>query len=93
MVMDGERFRGLVTLHEVKKIPREEWAGTPLQAVMIPEDEVWAAEPSTPVDLVLQTMNEENISQVPVLDGDVLVGVIGRDKLLRIVQTRLELKT
>jgi Zn-dependent protease/predicted transcriptional regulator len=93
MVMDGERFRGLVTLHEVKKIPREEWAQTPLQSVMIPEDEVWAAEPSTPVDLVLQTMNEENISQVPVLEGDVLVGVIGRDKLLRIVQTRLELKT
>ena len=93
MVMEGDRFRGIITLHEIKRVPKDQWHTTEVQSVMIPEDEVWAAAPSTPVDVVLQTMNEENISQVPVLEDGMLLGVIGRDRLLQIVQTRLELKT
>jgi Zn-dependent protease len=93
MVTDGDRFLGLVTLHEIKQIPRDQWHVTSVQSVMIPESDVWAASPETPLDIVLQTMNEENIRQVPVLDDEKLLGVIGRDRLLQIVQTRLELKS
>ncbi|MFQ5799341.1 MAG: site-2 protease family protein, partial [Bacteroidota bacterium] len=38
MIVDGDRFRGLVTLHEIKTIPIDEWAQTSLQAVMIPRE-------------------------------------------------------
>lgn len=92
IVMDGERLRGLVTLHEVKQVPRDEWAVTPLQSIMVPEDDMWVAEPGTPVEQVLHTMNQENVSQVPVVENGRLLGIIGRDRLLAIMQTRLELK-
>ncbi len=92
MIMDGNRFRGLITLHEIKQIPKEKWISTPLEAVMVKENQLVVADPHTPVDLVLQTMNEQNISQVPVVANGDLIGVIGRDTLLALVKNRLELK-
>lgn len=93
MVTEGDRFRGLVTLHEIKKVPRDAWAETPLTAIMTGDERVSRVGPDTPIDEVLQKMSEENISQVPVLDDGRLVGVIGRDRLLALVQTHLELKS
>jgi len=92
LIMEGERFQGLVTLHEVKQVPKDEWAVTPLQAIMVPEAQLSQVSPDTPVEAVLQEMNEENISQIPVVDGGRLLGIIGRDRLLALVQTHLELK-
>lgn len=92
MVTDGDRFRGLVTLHEIKQLPREEWPSTPLRQIMREKEQVESVTPSTPIDAVLQRMNEHNVSQVPVLDDGRLVGVIGRDRLLALLQTRFELK-
>ena len=93
MIMDGDRFRGLVTLHEIKQVPRDEWSVTSLQAVMVPESKLSEVSSTTPIDVVLQKMNEENINQIPVVDNGRLVGTIGRDRLLSLVQTHLELKT
>jgi Zn-dependent protease/CBS domain-containing protein len=92
MIMDGGRMRGLVTLHEIKKVPKEEWNITSLQSIMVEEEDLYTAEPDTPVDVILQMMNEENINQVPVIDRGNLIGMIGRDRLLALIQTRLELK-
>ncbi len=92
MVMEGDRFSGLVTLHEVKQVPQEEWSTTPLTAIMVPEERLLEVTPETPIDVVLQKMNDENISQIPVVKNGMLVGVIGRDRLLALVQTHLELK-
>lgn len=93
MVMDGDRFSGLVTLHEVKQVPKEEWPITPLKTIMVPEERLSEVTPDTPIDTVLQKMNEENISQMPVVQNGRLLGVIGRDRLLALVQTHLELKS
>lgn len=92
MVVEEDRFRGLVTLHEVKNVPKEEWAQTLLQSVMIPRETLLSVSPETSVSDVLQFMQERNISQVPVLEDSKLVGVIGRDRVLSLVHTRLELK-
>jgi Zn-dependent protease/predicted transcriptional regulator len=93
MVMDDGRFRGIVTLHEVKKVPRDEWAATPIQSVMVPEEKLSEVTPDTPIDVVLQKMNDDNVSQIPVVENGTLLGVIGRDRLLALVQTHMELKS
>lgn len=92
MVVDGERFRGLVTLHEIKQVPKDEWAVTSIQSVMVPEDRLLEVSADTPIDTVLQMMNEQNVSQIPVVEDGKLLGVVGRDRLLALVQTHLELK-
>ena len=92
LIVDGERFRGLLTLHEIKGVPRGEWESTSLQAVMIPQESLVKVAADTPVSQVLQAMIEGNIGQVPVVEGGRLLGVVGRDRLLALVETRLELK-
>ncbi len=92
MVMDGNRFRGLITLHEIKQIPREEWSVTSLQAVMVTKDRLTSVPPDAPVESIMQIMSAENINQIPVVQDEQLLGVINRDRLLSIVRTRLEFK-
>lgn len=92
MVTWGDQFRGLVTLHEVKGVPREEWDTTSLQAIMIPEQSLSEVDPETPIDVVLQRMNEENVNQMPVVKDGKLLGIIGRDRLLALLQAHIELK-
>ena len=92
MVMDGDRFRGLVTLHEIKQVPREEWTGTPLQSMMVSRERLTTVSPDASAERVLQIMSTENIHQIPVVEDGRLLGVVGRDRLLSLVRTRLEFK-
>jgi Zn-dependent protease/predicted transcriptional regulator len=81
---------GLVTLHSARAIPRDEWANTSIQAVMVPIDRVHSAVPDEPVLQVLERMQKEDINQMPVLSNGRIIGMIGRDTILRVLQTRLQ---
>jgi Zn-dependent protease/CBS domain-containing protein len=78
---------GLVTLHSVQKVPRDEWANTSIQAVMHPIKEIHWASPDESALGVLDRLMKENVSQMPVLSNGRIVGVIGRESLLRFMQT------
>ncbi len=78
---------GLVTLHTVQRVPRDEWANTSIQAVMHPVSEIHWASPNEPALGVLDRLMKENVSQMPVLDDGHIVGIIGRESLLRVLQT------
>lgn len=81
---------GLVTLHSARAVPRDEWANTSIQAVMVPIDRVHSASPDEPVLHVLERMQKEDINQMPVISGGHIIGMIGRDTILRVLQTRLQ---
>ncbi len=81
---------GLVTLHSVREHPREEWANTSVQAAMRPVDKIHWASPTEPVLAVLQRMQGEDVNQMPVLDNGQIVGMVARDAILRVLQTRLQ---
>jgi Zn-dependent protease/predicted transcriptional regulator len=82
---------GLVTLHSARSVPREEWANTSIQPVMMPFDRIHAASPDEPALGVLQRMQSEDINQMPVISDGRIVGMIARDTILRVLQTRLQL--
>ena len=78
---------GLVTLHTIQKVPRDEWASTSVQAVMHPTAEIHWAAPDEPALRVFERMLKENVSQLPVLADGLIVGIIGRESLLRVMQS------
>jgi Zn-dependent protease/predicted transcriptional regulator len=82
---------GLVTLHSGREVPRDEWPNTSIQAVMKPIDRVHWATPDESALAVLARMQDADINQMPVRSGDHIVGVVGRDTILRALQTRLQL--
>lgn len=80
---------GLITLQSVRSTPRQEWATTSIQAAMRGADQVHFASPTELVTSVLDRMQKEDINQMPVVDDGHIVGMIGRDAILRTLQTRL----
>ncbi|HEV2489687.1 MAG TPA: site-2 protease family protein [Candidatus Acidoferrales bacterium] len=81
---------GLVTLHRVQMFPRDEWANTSIQAAMVPQNSIHWVSPSEPVLGVLERMQTEDINQMPVLQEGHIIGMIARDAILRVIQTRMQ---
>jgi Zn-dependent protease/predicted transcriptional regulator len=81
---------GLVTLHQVQHFPREEWANTSIQAAMVPQGAIHWVLPNEPVTGVLERMQSEDVNQMPVLQEGHIIGMIARDSILRVIQTRLQ---
>jgi Zn-dependent protease/predicted transcriptional regulator len=89
IVIGGDRPSGIVSLQSARHVPREEWATTSVQAVMVPIDQVHAAKPDEPVLQVLQRMQASDVGQMPVVSDGHIVGMIGRDSILQVLQTHL----
>jgi len=90
IVTGAGRPVGLVTLHAVRNVPRDEWGVTSIQAAMLPLDKLHSASPDEPALGVLERMQSEDINQMPVISDGQIVGMIGRDTILRALQTRLQ---
>ncbi len=82
---------GLITLQSTRSIPREEWNSTSIQAAMMPVSRIHWASPEEPALGVLQRMQSEDVNQMPVISDGNIVGIIARDTILRVLQTRLQL--
>jgi len=90
-VIEQGRVLGLVTLHQVKEVPRHAWNSTTVKEVMIPLDKARAVKPGDPLFSVFETMTREDIGQLPVVQDGELVGIIGRDSILSFIRTLSEL--
>jgi Zn-dependent protease/predicted transcriptional regulator len=81
---------GMITLQAARTVPREEWAHNSRQAVMLPFDRIHPASPDEPALGVLERMQTEEVNQLPVISDGHIVGIIARDTILRVLQTRLQ---
>ncbi len=91
LVTEGEELGGLVTLHQIKEVGREEWSVREVRDIMTPLKNLHWVDPDTEISEVLDLMNNEDISQVPVIKEGKIKGLIGRSHLLKVVRARLEL--
>jgi CBS domain-containing protein len=90
-VMDDGRLEGLLTLHELKTVPHARWSDVTVGEVAKRADGLSAIRPEEDVLVALQKMDEADVAQLPVIADDKLVGVIGREHILRYFRTRMEL--
>jgi Zn-dependent protease/CBS domain-containing protein len=83
-VMDeGEHLRGIVCLADVRGVPEPSWEATPVKEIMTPADELSTVEPDAAAEEALKALGTRDIDQVPVMEGDRLVGVLRRQDLVR----------
>jgi Zn-dependent protease len=83
---------GLVTLEDIRHIPRDQWPITPVEKAMTRVDRLHAVGPDDDLRQVLQLMASQDINQVPVVEEGRLIGLIARSDILRLIQTRRELQ-
>jgi Zn-dependent protease/predicted transcriptional regulator len=83
--------RGIITLNDVLAVPRDEWGQTSVQAAMRRVDQLHSVSPDTELEDALRMMDEKNVAQVPVMLDGRLLGIIGRDHLIRLILNRMAL--
>ena len=84
-------MQGLLTLHDIKKVPREEWPITRVADVMVPLDELESVKPGDDLIAVFRRMTAEDVNQFPVIEGGRLLGMVARDSMLAFLRARAEL--
>ncbi len=93
LVVDNGQLLGMMTVHALNRVPRENWAITSVQAAMLPREQIRWAAPEEPVLGLLERMQSEDINQMPVLAGGPpwrVMGIITRDSILRVIRARTE---
>ena len=91
-VMEGDRVLGLVTVHRIKEIPREQWSFTTASQVMIPAHDMQKARPDEGLYEILERMTAEDVNQIPIMDDGHWMGMVARDNVLNFIRTRSELR-
>jgi CBS domain-containing protein len=87
-VTAGEQLLGLVSLTDIRQIPREQWAQTPIWQVMVPRNRLIVTSPQQRLSEALRLMVRHNIHQVPVVQDERLVGMMSRETIMRFLEVR-----
>jgi Zn-dependent protease/predicted transcriptional regulator len=95
LVLTDDRLVGLMNVHMLNSVPREEWAHNSVQAAMIPREKILWTSPEEPLLRLLERLLAADVNQMPVVSGTEngthVVGMVTRDSILRVVQTGAEL--
>jgi Zn-dependent protease/CBS domain-containing protein len=92
LVVDAHRLAGLVTLEDVISVPQADWPTTRVSAVMRPADRMVRVSRDTELSTALRAMDDGEVAHVPVMDGERVSGVLTRERVLRHLRLRAELR-
>ena len=91
MVSDNGQLEGMLTLRDITEIPQRQWRFTAIRNAMVPLERLITVGPEQELWEALQTMDTNNINQVPVCDEHEIRGVLSREQIVRYVRLRSEL--
>ena len=87
-VIDDGKFLGIITLKEVKEIPREDWGNVKVAEVFVPHDKKWEVPPDADVMKALELMIKEDKGRIVVTGKEKIIGLITRNGIARYVQIK-----
>lgn len=90
VVLEG-KFLGIITLNDVKRVPKEKWTETHAQDVMTPVEKIVSVGRGVHASEALMLMSTQSIGRLPVLENGTLVGIISRSDLMKIINLKTEL--
>ncbi len=91
-VASGDRLVGMVTLEQLKSVPREEWGRIPVRQVMTRADAVRPLLPDDDCVAALEQMLREGVGRLPVVDETGrIVGILSRRDVMQLFQIRSDL--
>ena len=96
LVLHDGRLVGMMNVHTLNAVPRNEWAHNSVQSAMIPREKILWTSPDEPLLRLLERLLSADVNQMPVVSGSgdgapQIVGMVTRDSILRVMQTRSEL--
>ena len=91
VVVKDDQVLGLLTLHHLKEIPREDWELTTAAQAMIPLDQLKRIQPDVEMWTAIQEMDRNGVNQLPVMSNGHLEGMLSREDVISYLRTLREL--
>jgi len=91
VVAEDGNLRGLLTLHEVKGVPRDQWGRVTVDDVMQPATAVATVPPDESLLKALEDMDNADVAQLPVVEDGRWLGMLDRERIVHFVRVRAEL--
>ena len=91
LVMQADQLAGLITLSDIRHVPREQWGQVPVGHVMIPLERLHVVQPQQSLNDVLPLMAGRDVNQLPVVQNGAVVGVVSRDAIVQYLEVRRSL--
>ncbi len=85
-VVRGDQVIGLVSLHDVRKVPRDQWPSITVDRIMTPVSELSVVPPEEDLADAFHQLVSKDVRQVPVMRDGRLVGMLRRSDILRWLQ-------
>lgn len=87
-VIEGDNHDvGLLTHHQIKGVPRREWPATPASRIMMLTSQAKSVEPDSGLWMVLQEMERDGVTQLPVMADGQILGLLTREGIRRLLRT------
>ncbi len=90
-VVYGSTTHGLVTLQNMKAVPREKWGETRVSRILTPLKETMVLDPKTDAAEVMMKMAAQNTGRALVMKDGELVGLLSRTDMMRFMQMHMVL--
>ena len=91
VVAEDGKLRGLLTLHEVKGVPRDRWDRVTVDEVMQPAKALATVAPDESLLKALEEMDNADVAQLPVVDDGHWLGMLDRERIVHYMRARAEL--
>ncbi len=82
VLVQDEQPIGLMTMHDLRDVPRERWATTSAAEVMTPMESVKHTTPQAGLDQAFDQMGTDKISQMPVVQDGQIEGMLSKEDIL-----------
>jgi Zn-dependent protease len=92
IVADETELAGIITIDDIKSVPKRRWSSTSVGKTMTPANRVRTVTADQTGDIILEQMDRWLIEQMPVMDGNKVLGLVAKENLLRLSRSRAQLK-
>ncbi len=90
-VVYGSTIHGLVSLRNMKDIPREKWSETKVHGILTPLKDTLVLKPDADAADVMKKMAELDAGRALVMENDKLVGLLSRTDMMRYMKMHIVL--
>jgi Zn-dependent protease/predicted transcriptional regulator len=90
VVDESGRVIGLITMRDVRGVPRDAWASVPVARVMTPFERLVTTSPREGLADAMDKLTRAGVNQLPVYDGGALVGMLHRGDIARWIELNVQ---
>ena len=90
-VVSNEMLVGIVSIHDVKQVPREDWDKVDVRKILDSKIISLCISPDDDATSAMSKMIRKGLGRIPVLDNGKLVGIVSHRDIMQIIKHKMDL--